>query len=899
MEYLQQILPHHPRAVLERCIAQAELMVPVDQAGRAALIPQIAAQLALDAQVIEEPRQQEPEFGPNANAALQLGLLHQHQQPHNHNHNNHNNNHQQQQEPQPEELLLFLTGLFPDADPDWLAAKLAANSKQNKEVQDLVDSIFELNGNYPKRQTGSKKRKFNEDGDVEEDGGKGKEPVTQLALAAGAAAPNPNRDFKNIDPTYVRDYEYYKYSLVVLANNFRRLPKYYIQSVFAQKNRQLIPAYLAIETAMKDGLPCRLKKSSTLIITIPTTTSGILDVELKALEAIQAATAGGSSSASVEPSDRTDGDSAVAVEEESGEDNIECGCCYVDYPLAKMTQCDDGHLFCLECARRAAENLIGLRKTVISCLDSSGCKFQFPRVEIERFLSPQVLLGYDRLVQEENLRIAGISGLTSYSSTARLLLVVSSVADFVNEKIISLRRVKAAKDDVLNVRHTIEEAMTQALLRKCNNCASQFYKTEGCNKMTCPRCQTIMCYFVKLCRTIKGYDHFNVDPRGVQQPGRICALWDNSEARNVADVEQAAKQAIEDAKKLNPAVDVKEIEVELPVAPPAPARPVPGAPHYVQPGYIPRPLPPPGPHVHDVIAQNIVAENARREQVAGRIFALRQQRLQNQQQMQQLQHQIHPVVPAGQRTRRGSAAAAAIAVAAAAAVKTNEERVALQRAETLEAERRVILEQQRLVVAARGAAVEAQIRAETLRHEEHERQVRALQAQQYHQRQQVQQQEAQHHRDIQARLNEQRLARDERAQQQLQELNRMREAVREQRKQREEQREEQRQEERQEELERLRKREELLLRARQHVLLDQQREAERQRQREATRQREQEERINHRREQLLERQVALRNQLNGPGGRKMDLIEELGRIQIALESLGEYDLPEHIHKKKR
>jgi hypothetical protein len=42
------------------------------------------------------------------------------------------------------------------------------------------------------------------------------------------------------------------------------------------------------------------------------------------------------------------------------EDKIECGCCYGDYPMKKMTQCEDGHLFCLECARRAAENLIGL-----------------------------------------------------------------------------------------------------------------------------------------------------------------------------------------------------------------------------------------------------------------------------------------------------------------------------------------------------------------------------------------------------------------------------------------------------------------------------------------------------------------------------------------------------------
>ncbi|KAJ3133947.1 hypothetical protein HK100_003978 [Physocladia obscura] len=99
--------------------------------------------------------------------------------------------------------------------------------------------------------------------------------------------------------------------------------------------------------------------------------------------------------------------------QEGEEDNMECGCCYMYLPIEKMTQCEDGHLFCLECARRAAENLIGLRKTALTCLETGGCKFLFPRVEIVRFLTPLVLSGYDRLVQEENLRIASISDLES------------------------------------------------------------------------------------------------------------------------------------------------------------------------------------------------------------------------------------------------------------------------------------------------------------------------------------------------------------------------------------------------------------------------------------------------------------------------------------------------------
>lgn len=53
----------------------------------------------------------------------------------------------------------------------------------------------------------------------------------------------------------------------------------------------------------------------------------------------------------------------------------------------------------------------------------------------------------------------------------------------------------------------IEEKMTQALLRTCYKCKTQFYKEEGCNKMTCVKCHSIMCY---LCdKPVKGYDHFN------------------------------------------------------------------------------------------------------------------------------------------------------------------------------------------------------------------------------------------------------------------------------------------------------------------------------------------------------------------------------------------------------
>ena len=66
-------------------------------------------------------------------------------------------------------------------------------------------------------------------------------------------------------------------------------------------------------------------------------------------------------------------------------------------------------------------------------------------------------------------------------------------------------------DDGTKGRLAVEEAMTQARLRECTNpnCSTSYYKTEGCNKMTCSQCQWHMCY---LCRafipTAQGYGHF-------------------------------------------------------------------------------------------------------------------------------------------------------------------------------------------------------------------------------------------------------------------------------------------------------------------------------------------------------------------------------------------------------
>lgn len=95
-----------------------------------------------------------------------------------------------------------------------------------------------------------------------------------------------------------------------------------------------------------------------------------------------------------------------AVEEKNEEEGseIECGCCFMDTNIDKMVQCEDGHLFCADCARRASENQIGLRRTDLKCISSDGCKYGFSTAEAKKFLTPPVFEGWQRLCQEEDIR---------------------------------------------------------------------------------------------------------------------------------------------------------------------------------------------------------------------------------------------------------------------------------------------------------------------------------------------------------------------------------------------------------------------------------------------------------------------------------------------------------------
>ena len=96
-------------------------------------------------------------------------------------------------------------------------------------------------------------------------------------------------------------------------------------------------------------------------------------------------------------------------------DVMECGCCYETVTMPKITHCDgdETHFFCLECARRNANNDIGNSQYTLRCMDFSGCTATFSREQRTRFLDEKTRDKLERLQQQDELRLAGLDNLAT------------------------------------------------------------------------------------------------------------------------------------------------------------------------------------------------------------------------------------------------------------------------------------------------------------------------------------------------------------------------------------------------------------------------------------------------------------------------------------------------------
>lgn len=183
-----------------------------------------------------------------------------------------------------------------------------------------------------------------------------------------------------------------------------------------------------------------------------------------------------------------------ALEEAAGH-VFECGCCFGDYVFSKMVQCPEAHLFCKDCARRNAENVMGNRQTVVQCMDQDGCTAPFSDKECERFLKPNQIQLLEKLRSESALDAAGIAGLVKCPYCPWACVIENPderLFECKNEecgKVTCRTCQKAnhlpktceehAEDLKKNNIHKVEEAMTAAALRSCPKCKLVYIKEYG------------------------------------------------------------------------------------------------------------------------------------------------------------------------------------------------------------------------------------------------------------------------------------------------------------------------------------------------------------------------------------------------------------------------------------
>lgn len=253
---------------------------------------------------------------------------------------------------------------------------------------------------------------------------------------------------------------------------------------------------------------------------------------------------------------------------------IQCGCCFATFRFNEMVQCPEAHLFCITCMTSYTSTLLGAHNSRIQCIDRSGCTALIPESELRRFLPETMVRLWESVSQRKAIMDAGLEGLEECPFCDYSVIIENEEEKLFkcrNEGVcgvVSCRACKkpdhlpircedVEKDTILDGRHTIEEAMSRALVRNCPKCQKPFVKEFGCNVMTCPSpgCGAVFCY---VCRQlIDGYNHVKSGP---------CSGALIVEVLHETDVKEAHQRALEEYKHDHPEIDEDHIKIDLPSA---------------------------------------------------------------------------------------------------------------------------------------------------------------------------------------------------------------------------------------------------------------------------------------------------------------------------------------------
>ncbi|KAL8290442.1 hypothetical protein RQP46_002700 [Phenoliferia psychrophenolica] len=465
--------------------------------------------------------------------------------------------------------LAQVISVVPDVLPSHALALLQnAEAQGHKPGAGGAEVVLEqlFSGEYPKVEHGADRK------------GKGKKRERSVELLE---KDDDERDWLDTKGRERLGKAYEEAALEALYATYDRVSKSDVRKTFASSGSFFAPAFDAIQLASDAGT---LKLLGSARVSGKGKTREVVCVELEKERGWVLKRA---RKAQEEKDAVVRREKEAEAEIERGE-FFECGCCFTDIGFSLLVQCTEGHSFCQDCVLGLVNSQIGLRKYILPCMSTEGeaCKAVYPESETSKFLPATTQAALHKLKQEKELDAAEIEGLAKCP-----FCPYAQIIDNPNERLFICAREDCGKTTCLQCKkedhlpkscaemdldkkidgiHKVEEAMSQALIRKCPKCSEPYIKEDGCNKITCPSCRTVSCYICS--KIVKGYEHFaNAGSNATYtEPGATCPLWDNQAERNFKEIEAArmAQAAVVAAE--NPAVVADDLKA-LNLAPPPPA----------------------------------------------------------------------------------------------------------------------------------------------------------------------------------------------------------------------------------------------------------------------------------------------------------------------------------------
>lgn len=274
---------------------------------------------------------------------------------------------------------------------------------------------------------------------------------------------------------------------------------------------------------------------------------------------------------------------AEAAMEKLHRDNgeiFECQCCFEEFTMNKITYCDGDtmHYFCLDCAKRNADNEIGNMRHKLTCMSGDVCTASFSGNERRRFLDEKTLLALDRIELQAAIKEAGVEIVwCPFCEFGASCPPVSIDKEFrcqgtdcgkvscricQNESHTPFTCDEWKRETQTNEQHILEEARTAALLKKCPKCNVPIIKEDGCNRLRCP-CGGIMCDYCGKEITSTGYSHFRND-YGDKEDDQKCPADDDFDTRRRNAVKTAETDALKEARARNPDLDLEALRTKFP-----------------------------------------------------------------------------------------------------------------------------------------------------------------------------------------------------------------------------------------------------------------------------------------------------------------------------------------------